>query len=481
MHRPDHRTSGPVGRHAQSPSPRGLHGRLVYPLSLMSLGETSLYRRLRELEAIQWWDEGRLHDHSARRLADLLIHAADQVPFHQRLKHERITPATAMEILASLPFTTKTNLQGDAPLMLARHQPRRVAVKTTGGSTGQAVTVRKDREAMAMARAAMWLGYGWHGIAIGDRCARFWGVPRTGRRRALAVLGDWAMNRLRFSAFAFDDDDLKRYWLTMQRRRPSWLYGYASMLSLLAECAEREGWDGRSLGVKAAISTSEVLAEPQRSLIERVFGAPCRVEYGCGEIGPIAYECERAQLHVIASDVLLEVLDSTGSPVAPGEVGEVVVTDLNNRAMPLIRYQIGDYAVAGDRCSCGRAFPVLASMWGRAYDYVTAPSGKRYHGEFFMYIFEDLRTRGVSFRGYQIVQERHGEIDVAVVPIGMLTPADRERIAALFAQRLPELRVNLRESSGIPRAPSGKVQVIRNLLAAASAPGRDTARLSPSR
>ena len=312
-------------------------------------------------------------------------------------------------MLSSVPYTTKSNLQSDLAALRARTHPWRVTTKTTGGSTGQAVTVLKDHEAMAAARAVMWLGYGWHGIAIGDRCARFWGVPQTGRRRLQAAVADLAMNRMRFSAFAFDDEDLARYWEAASRERPAYFYGYASMLSLFAEFVAFRGLDGRSLGLKAVISTSEVLSEPERARIETTFGAPCRVEYGCGEIGPMAYECELGSLHLIVSDAFVEVLAEDGTPTRPGEVGAVVVTDLNNRAMPLIRYQIGDYARVGDACSCGRAFPVLHSIWGRAYDYVVSPAGKRYHGEFFMYIFEDLRVRGVRTRGYQIVQEQEGD------------------------------------------------------------------------
>lgn len=455
---------GPREARPRPPRPSGVQGRVFYPLTLASLGELGLYRRLRQLEELQWWSPDRLHSFVDERLAQILTFAAANVPFYASLGAQPISPREARSVLSGVPYTTKSNLQSDLAALRARSLPWRVTTKTTGGSTGQAVTVLKDHAAMAAARAVMWLGYGWHGIAIGDRCARFWGVPQTGLRRLKGALADLAMNRMRFSAFAFDDADLARYWDAAVRGRPAYLYGYASMLSLFAEFVARRGLDGRSLGLKAVISTSEVLGEPDRARIQSTFGAPCRVEYGCGEIGPMAYECELGSLHLIVSESFVEVLAEDGTPTRPGEVGAVVVTDLNNRAMPLIRYQIGDYARVGDTCSCGRAFPVLHSIWGRAYDYVVSPAGKRYHGEFFMYIIEELRERGVGLRGYQIVQEQEGVIEVAVVPGGTLKPGERALIGELFRQRIPDVAARIVERGEIPRAPSGKAQVIRNLL-----------------
>ena len=81
-----------------------------------------------------------------------------------------------------------------------------------------------------------------------------------------------------------------------------------------------------------------------------------------------------------------------------------------------------------------------------------------------MYIFEDLRVRGVGLRGYQIVQEQAGEMQVAVVPVDTLTPHDRALVSELFAQRIPDVAARIVERREIPRAPSGKAQVIRNLL-----------------
>lgn len=307
----------------------------------------------------------------------------------------------------------------------------------------------------------MWLGYGWRGVRIGDRCARFWGAPYATRRKVITRLSDFAMNRTRFSAFAFTDEDLAGYWARCLTFRPDYLHGYVSMLEAFARFLSDHGYDGRQLPLKSIIATSEVLSRPQRALLEQTFRAPVQIEYGCGELGPIAYECERNSLHIMAADVVVEVVDEAGRAVEPGGTGELVVTDLNNRAMPLLRYRLGDFGIPGRPCSCGRSFPVLEKVWGRAYDFVVGPNGRRYHGEFFMYLFEDLRRDGAGVQAFQVIQDGPTSIRVAIV----VRPGGAEPealVRRLLEARLSGMHIAVHRVPGIERMPSGKMQLIRN-------------------
>jgi phenylacetate-CoA ligase len=451
---------------------RWIYGRVVYPGVVRAIGEGTLFRRLKSLESIQWWPANRLAELQQQRLADLLNIAATQTEHYKEILKGR-TPVEANDalgLLRSLPLLSKTDVQNKSSDLSANPAPGRVTRKTTGGSTGQAVTILKDRSALAFERAAMWLGYGWAGIHIGDRCARFWGSQFDGRRRLVGRAGDFAMNRLRFSAFAFDDADLERYWKRCLAFRPAYLYGYVSMLEAFAAFVERKRYDGRAIGARAVIATSEVLAPPQRALLERVFRTPVFVEYGCGEVGPIAYECEQGSLHIMSADLVVEFLDDRGEPVPVGEGGQIVLTDLNSRAMPLIRYRIGDNGIAGVACACGRSFPVLAKIWGRAYDVVQGVDGRRYHGEFFMYLFEDLRKAGHEIRQFQVVQDREDHLMIRVVAEAATLDRIVPVIGAHLADKLPGIAVTVERRDAIERSASGKTQVVRNLLLATTQP-----------
>jgi phenylacetate-CoA ligase len=450
---------------------RWIHAKLIYPSVTWAVGEGQLYGRLRELRVLERLEPEALRRYQADRLRDVLCYA------HARCRYYRETwpgqPPTssdaALAFLSGLPTLTKRDVQDRLPELTAVPRVPRPSRKITGGSTGEAVTVLKDRAATARERAAMWLGYGWRGIRIGDPVARFWGAPFATRRRWVTRTADFAMNRIRFSAFAFNQADLERYWHRCLAFGPFWLHGYVSMLESFAAFVVDRGYDGRQLPLRSIVATSEPLTPPQRTLIEQAFGAPVQVEYGCGEVGPIAYSCEAGNLHLMTADLIIEVLRADGTPAGIGETGEIVVTDLNNRAMPLIRYRLADTGALGAPCVCGRAFPVLANILGRAYDFVSTPDGRNYHGEFFMYLFEDLRRAGVGIRAFQVTQEQSDLIDIAVVTKESLEIQQEEAVRTLLRERMPAMRVRLSQVPAIERSVSGKMHLIRNRLGERSA------------
>lgn len=443
-------------------------GRLVYPAIVRLRGEGSVFAALDELREVEHLPREALARRQAARLAELLRYARSASPYWSKRIPAAATAAGAdpLAVLADIEPLSKRALQEHADELRARPQPPRVARKITGGSTGEAVTVYKDAEAVARERAASWLGYGWFGIVPGDRGARFWGSPYTLARRLRFAAADFAMHRIRFSAFAFDEADLERYWRRCLRFRPAYFYGYASMLEEFARFVQRRGHDGAALGLKAIITTSEVLSGPQRELLSTTFGTRVQDEYGCGEVGPIAYECPQGGRHIMTENLHVELLRSDGTPAGPGEAGEVVVTDLNNRAMPLIRYALSDFAAWGEPCSCGRGFPVFDRVWGRQYDFVQMPDGRRYHGEFFMYFFEDLRAGGLDVKKFQVVQDEADHLEIRVVVPPELDAAADDRIARDLRERLPA-RITVRRVPRIDRLPSGKTRVIVNAWLAA--------------
>jgi phenylacetate-CoA ligase len=437
---------------------------LIFPAVVHLRGEGSLYRRLQLLEELQWQPRQRLVDRQGERLAEILSYARRHSAYYGQRWPERagFKPATAFDALAELPTVTKADLQAGVQEMIARPRERRTTTKVTGGSTGQAVTVIKNRSATAAEMAASWLGYGWFGVRIGDRAARFWGNPATLKRRLRFVAADLATHRIRFSAFAFDDADLERYWERCLRFQPDYFYGYVSMLTAFASFVADNRLDGRRLRLKSVITTSEVLGDPQRELLKETFGTRVQNEYGCGEVGPVAYECEQGSLHIMSENLVLEVVSANGEPAPVGVPGDIVLTDLNNRAMPLIRYRVGDIGVIGEPCACGRGFPVLEKVWGREYDFVQTPDKRRFHGEFFMYFFEDLRSHGAPVDKFQIIQTGERVLEIRVVDKVEIAQQTLQRINLALSERLPGMTITSRQVDKIPPTASGKSVVVQN-------------------
>lgn len=445
---------------------RLLHRHFLYRGVVTLRGEGSVFHHLDDLKSKQFESRSSLEGRREARLGGTLKIARERVAYYRDAWRDIAVDdrESAVEQLARLPLLSKAQLQQNFLRLAVSPLPSRVTRKTTGGSTGQAVTVLKDREALAREMAATWLAYGWFGVEIGDKSARFWGNPHTWQRRLRSAAVRIAVRRINFSAFAFNDTDLDRYYAKALAYRPAFLYGYVSMLEAFARRLKQMGIDGRNLGLKSVVTTSEVLGEPQRRLLSDVFGVPVQNEYGCGEVGPIAYDCERGSLHIVAENLVVELLLPDGSPAGPGEDGEVVVTDLANSAMPLIRYRVGDFASWGDECPCGRAWPVLKRVWGRAYDFVEAQDGRRYHGEYLMYIFEDLKDSMGGVPQFQVVQRTRESLDVSIVDPCGLDSATEAAVVEAFAARFPDMKVNVHVVAGITRTPSGKLRLIQNLL-----------------
>jgi phenylacetate-CoA ligase len=209
------------------------------------------------------------------------------------------------------------------------------------------------------------------------------------------------------------DANLRGFVRQIEDYQPVLLDGYAESFNFLARyLAEHGRMDIRPKGI---ISSAQSLPDTSRRAIEDAFG--CRVfdKYGAREFSGIAYECEaHAGHHVVSEGYIVEVIKD-GRPAAPGEIGEVVITDLNNQCLPFIRYRIGDLAEAMDTsvpCACGRGLPRIGKIEGRVQSIILGSKGQYVPGSFFLHVLKDYDH---AIRQFQIVQEQRGSITFKVV------------------------------------------------------------------
>jgi phenylacetate-CoA ligase len=439
-----------------------LLGRMGYAAATLALGEQSVFRHLRDARRIHMMKADELMQREDRALHSVLDAARERVPYYAGIIPPRSGVLTARARLSRIPLLEKTTLQRHPADLRVPGYSGRLIAKSTGGSTGAPVRIVKDAEGVAREMATSWAALERHGIRVGDRSVRFWGTPLTAVRRARFRLTDLAMNRIRLSAFDLEEHDLERYWNRCRAFGPRWFYGYASLIHLFAEWIAKSGRDGTSLNLVAIVPTSEPLNGDQRRLISEVFNAPIVDEYGCGEVGAIAYGCDEGRLHVMTENVSLEILGADGVPVGSGEVGEVVVTDLTNFAMPLIRYRLGDRAEQGDACGCGLGFPTIARVMGRIHDVVFTPAGRRWHGEKVDYLMSQLFGEVGGFSQYQVIQREADLLEVRLVADDEIPEELKTRIARYVRDRLDGMRVEVFRVERIERAASGKLRLVRN-------------------
>jgi len=432
---------------------------LYYPVTFIQGG--GLRRSIRALEKTQFAHPTEIKNLQLEKIQKLVRHAKSTVPWHQsKLKIISPDQLTNFEKFADLPFVTKADIQSNSKSFQSTSNIGRLIEKTSGGSTGQPLTIVKSPSAWINELAATWRGYSWAGVDIGDLQARFWGAPLSNSGRWRARIINWICHRIYCSAFNFTEQGINQYWKKLVAAKPDYFYGYVSMLVEFADHIKRSG-KSAAVRPRSIITTSEVLTDNARQHLESVFNTRVYNEYGCGEIGTIAHECEAGRMHLSEENVYVEIV-ANGAVCAPGEAGEIVVTELNNLAMPLIRYQIGDFgSIAADQCSCGRTLRVLEGLHGRAYDFVESSDGRRFHGEFMMYIFEGLQREGIGLRQFQVSQLDIGKFLIRVVPENDFDEAAREKVIAKIHEHVDrDAHVQFEMVESIPRERSGKMRVI---------------------
>ena len=387
---------------------------LLFPLHERLKGHDSVRVR-RALEATQWWSADKLAALQTQRLRDLLMHVGTHVPYYRDLFHTlAFEPSSAKSTadLAHLPFLTKTIIRAETD-RLKSDKATDLARFNTGGSSGEPLVFFIGKERVTHDVAAKWRATRWWGVDIGDPEIVAWGSPsELGAQDRVRQWRDRGIRTKLFPAFEKSEAKLDGFVAEIRAMRPKMLFGYPSALSHIARHAEKRGQRMNDLGIEVAFVTSERLYDDQRKAISRIFG--CRVANGYGgrDAGFIAHDCPQGGMHITSEDIIVEVVDPEGRPVAKGAAGELVITHLATRDFPFIRYRTGDIGVLDTKpCACGRGLPLLKEIQGRTTDFVVARDGTVMHGLALVYVIRDLP--GIA--AFKIVQESLDLTKVMVV------------------------------------------------------------------
>lgn len=405
-------------------------------------------------------------------LRELLVYAGSRVPYYRdAFGAAGVDPRGLREPadLAAFPVLDKRQLVEQRERLTAPGRALRGAQwDATGGSTGDPVRFLRSREFIAWSFANELRMWRWYGAEPGAPWALVWGADRDlPPERSVKSLRGRLLGVCQLNAFFIDEERCRVFAGLLEDFRPAVVYGYATALARFAAWARDSG---RELGIrpKAIRSTAEVLLPDHRELIERHLHGPVYDYLGGRDAGPVAGECrEHRGLHVFPDVTWVEVVRPDGTHCAAGEVGEILVTKLRERAMPFVRYRTGDRASwLHGTCGCGLAFPRLTSVEGRVGDFVRAPDGREIHGEFFTHLFYGVP--GVA--RFQVRQPAPDRLRILVQPAGEPDPSTLERIrrasADHFGARDPA-DVAIEIVDQIPVGASGKHRFVLPYPAAA--------------
>jgi phenylacetate-CoA ligase len=397
--------------------------RAVYP-AVDFLAGTHLMQHICDLDVSRSCSCAQVEELQTRTLRALLRHAFTRVPYYGDLAHEHgidLEHFRGVSDLTRLPFLTKDLVRERRNELTSDDwHVRRPLVCSTSGSTGNPMSFLLDRECVAMGWACLFHSWAADGYRLGDRRVTVRGTAISSHPSLrLERLRRRVENNLCLSSHAMGPARAIGYGRDIARFGPRVVRGHPSALAAIA--AEVLDHDVSIIGVLAVYTTGEQLTTGQRQTIESAFHAPVRDQYGLNDGGAMILQCPNSGCglyHVVPEKAIVEIVRDDGTRAQPGEVGEIVTTDLYNYSMPFIRYRTGDLAaVSPETCQCGRRVLTLSRIEGRRMSSLRRQNGTRASGLVLLDAFERLvLEKPGAVSTYRVVQERDLSIHVLIVP-----------------------------------------------------------------
>lgn len=395
-----------------------LYGKFLYP-AYHWLKRDGINDARHKSERIQWLSTAEVLDLQQKKLLQLLLFARGTVPHYRDCLNSidlREGRPVSRQDISRIPTLTKEIIRNSLGALVSEDiTGNRLFDNSTSGSTGEPIRFYTDLYSKAHRAAAELRSDSWTGWNLGEPYVRLWGAPMDLKQSELLrmKLRSKLARGQSLSSFELSPPKMDEYIEVINKIRPTLFVAYPGPIEQFAiHCKDREV---SFPSIKGVVSSAETLWPHQREIIEDAFGIKVFDRYGSREVGQIASECQTHNgLHISADRIFLEILDEDGQPCPSGTAGRIVVTDLDNFGMPLIRYEIGDRGIISEttECSCGRGLPLLQRVEGRTMDMIATPDGRKLGGTFWTLL---LRTRP-GFRKIQVVQDELSGVTINYVP-----------------------------------------------------------------
>lgn len=381
----------------------------------------------------QWFPLSKLEQIQESELVKLVKHHAEHTPwFNERLQEQNLTQqdvCTLKGLKQYKPFT-KRDIQLAGDKLKSDNVPdvyKPLGHVESSGSTGQPVSIDRTHINNVF----------WSAHTIRDHV---W-FKRDPKYKLAAIRANFNDAEMRDNwgapvSMLFNDNGaglgIPVNWGTnkqieaLENFQPNILVVHAGVLQSMMNIWERDGCKLTEL--KHIKQIGDTVHEGLRERVKNMFGLTLEDNYSSSEVGTIAIQCSESGLyHVMAENLIVEILDKDGNDCKPGEIGRVVITDLHNYACPVIRYDLGDYAEVGNPCTCGRHLPTLKRIVGRERGMFVKPDGSQFWPR-----GGGRSIKSFKIRQFQMIQHSINDIEYRMVTDEPLTPEqEREAIDAI--------------------------------------------------
>lgn len=446
---------------AQKPAPPQVTNHFAPPIR----GQDGLgvYALAHHLSHTEWKPAEELVRAQLRQARELIRFARRFVPFYKTYFDgvmDDPDEELSAERFAALPILTREALQHAGDAMFSPVIPNghgRTFDVHTSGSSGHPVHARSTELSNMSNLAAALRGHQWFRR---DLAGTNVSIKVLTEEQTRGKVQSWAIGSTGRGLVYSNKVPVSQLFDWLLRDGPRYLQCHPSILQALIHRSIDLGMKPATL--RDVRTMGEILEPGLRALCLHEWGVPVRDNYSSEEFGTLAITCpDYDHLHVQSERVIVEILDDHNRPCAPGEIGRVVVTGLLNFAMPLIRHELGDRAVAGAPCPCGRGLPVIERIIGRERHPVTLPSGDRV----FPVLDAEPLLLGSGVRQYQLVQQSLDEIVLYLVAEKRLSEDEEARITRHLQSNFGHpFDITVHYVDSIARGPGGKFQIFKSDL-----------------
>lgn len=398
-----------------------------------------------------------LISHQEKQLKNQLLYAQKHISKYKGIKIDLNKKAD--EIIKSFPILTKDDLRSN-PKSLQINNNQHVSRIYSSGSTGVSTWVSMNKSDLMSIQSLS--------IHLWELCGYKLGNPilQTGispKRSRLKKMKDLFFGVHYVSAFTLSTDDLKKICSRLSKNNKYTLVGYPSSLNIIAEYIIE---NNINLKLKTVIGLGDKLFDHYKKNIQKAFGCKIHETYGSSEGFQIGFQADLDYMYLYTPQVYLELLDDNNNPVKEGEIGNVVVTRLENKHMPLIRYKLGDLAIMlpKDKYPPNRKFnfPLIEKVIGRNTDVVILPDNRKLIVHSFTGIFEYIP----EIKQFKIIQKNRKSMTVQFIPDDNFTKEVLKN-SKLKLQKIinnNNFKIYFEEVSLIEGKKSGKPQIIESYI-----------------
>lgn len=436
---------------------------------LMISHQMNSFRELKTEEFLSVEENKKLQ---SKRLLALIIHACQTVPYYRDLHIDvdAISEENVFEEIKKFPILTKDIIRKEGDRLYSEVYTKSqvgdwMYEDTSGGTTGEPVKFLHSGHYFDSDQGAALFADEFAGRKIGDFQIRLWGSERdiiSGKKDWMNKIYRWMRAEMFLNTFQMNDATMAEYVRIINKKKPKMILAYAQSAREIAKYIEDNNISVHS--PNGVMTSAGTLDNDTYELLKRVFKCPVINRYGSREVGCMACSCEKNEgLHINSRGVFVETLRDDGTLCDDEEEGRIIVTNLQEYAMPLIRYEIGDVgSLTKHACSCGRGLPMLKKLSGRIVGVFLTEDGNRVDGEYFTHLFYNCKW----VKQFQVIQEGFNDVVVNYISTSepdfdtLCAPDMTAKIRLVMGEKC---NVTYNKVDDIPETKSGKrAYTIRN-------------------